>query len=97
MTGCTSEAEFLGKLYCVRLAFAELLQSPANRDYLGQLGRSVMAAFLNSTGQDSAQFCSCYDDMLLFLQEEQHWQLAEEELHSRQVWEGAGPGRGRGT
>lgn len=92
MVGCGGEADFLAKLYGVRLAFSELLRSQANRDYFQQLGRDIVSSFLESIGQDSSQFRSCYDNLLGFLGEDEHWKLAEEELRARRVGEGV---RGR--
>ena len=51
MLQCHSDEDFLAKLFCVRLAFDELLGSHANRNYFKQLGRDIMASFLKTAKQ----------------------------------------------
>lgn len=53
MLQCHSDADFLAKLYCVRLAFDELLNSTANKEYFKQIGMDIMADFLKSAQQVS--------------------------------------------
>lgn len=47
---CSSDVDFLAKLYCVRLAFDELVTVPTNRNYFQQMGKELMADFLVSAG-----------------------------------------------
>lgn len=47
---CSNDVDFLAKLYCVRLAFDELVTVPTNRNYFQQMGKELMADFLVSTG-----------------------------------------------
>ena len=51
MLQCHSDADFLAKLFCVRLAFDEILSSHTNRNYFKQLGRDLMALFLQSANK----------------------------------------------
>ena len=48
---CSGDLDFLAKLYCVRLAFDELVSVASNRDYFQQMGRELISDFLSSTGQ----------------------------------------------
>jgi len=43
--------DFLAKLFCVRLAFDELIKSQTNRNYFKQIGRDIMSSFLKNTGK----------------------------------------------
>ena len=48
---CKNDEDFLAKLFCVRLAFDELMESQANKNYFTQIGRDIMSSFLRSTNQ----------------------------------------------
>ena len=52
MLQCLSDKDFLAKLFCVRLAFDEILSSQlTHRNYFKQLGMDIMSSFLKSTNQ----------------------------------------------
>ena len=51
MLTCESDMDFLAKLFCVRLAFDELIKSQTNRNYFKQIGRDIMSSFLKNTGK----------------------------------------------
>ena len=51
MLACSSQSDFLAKVFCVRLAFDELVSSEANRNHFRQAGRDMMAMFLRSANQ----------------------------------------------
>lgn len=51
MLACSSETDFLAKVFSVRLAFDELVKSEANRNHFRQAGCDVMASFLKSANQ----------------------------------------------
>ena len=48
---CKNDEDFLAKLFCIRLAFDELMESQANKNYFTQIGRDIMSSFLRSTNQ----------------------------------------------
>ena len=85
MLHCSGDRDFLAKLYCVRLAFNELLVSQSNRDYVIDVGREIMVTLLKRANQDTELFCERYNDMIRFLQDEENWAKAEQELKHRQV------------
>jgi hypothetical protein len=82
---CTGDLDFLAKLYCVRLAFDELVAVPVNRQYFQQMGRDLMSTFLTSTGHDPTLFCERFDALLTVLEDEEGRRLAEKELRQRRV------------
>ena len=51
MLACSSEYDFLAKVFAVRMAFDELVKSEANRNNFKQAGRDVMVSFLRSANQ----------------------------------------------
>ena len=51
MLACSSELDFLAKVFSVRLAFDELVKSEANRNHFRQAGRDMMVSFLRSANQ----------------------------------------------
>ena len=85
MLHCSGDRDFLAKLYCVRLAFNELLVSQSNRDYVIEVGREIMVILLKQANQDTEQFCERYNDMVSFVQGEENWLKAEQELKRRKV------------
>ncbi|KAL5483942.1 hypothetical protein EMCRGX_G020363 [Ephydatia muelleri] len=85
MLACSSELDFLAKVFSVRLAFDELVKSEANRNHFRQAGRDMMVSFLRSANQDPGQFCERYDDVFNHLQDEDNWSQAGVELAGRRV------------
>lgn len=86
MLQCLSDKDFLAKLFCVRLAFDEILSSQlTHRNYFKQLGMDIMSSFLKSTNQDPTLFCERYDDITRFLEDETNWKIAKDELVYRKV------------
>ena len=85
MLACSSEYDFLAKVFAVRMAFDELVKSEANRNNFKQAGRDVMVSFLRSANQDPGLFCERYDDIFNHLQDKDNWSQAEVELAGRRV------------
>jgi hypothetical protein len=52
---CSGEIDFLAKLYCVRLAFDELMAEGTHQQYLQEMGKGIMSNFLSSSGHVSQQ------------------------------------------
>ena len=48
-------------------------------------GRQILAELLVKSDKDPKEFIQVYDDMLEYLQEEEHMQIMMEELKSRNV------------
>ena len=59
MLGCSCDGDFLAKLYCVRLAFDELIRSQTNRKYFIQVGKEMMVSFLRAANQVHVHRCGC--------------------------------------
>lgn len=53
MLGCQSDADFLAKVHCVRLAFDEIVSSTHNREYFKVTARDIVSSFLSVTEQVS--------------------------------------------
>ncbi len=85
MLQCSSENDFLAKVYCVRLAFDHVLQSSEHRSYFIGIAKSLVSEFLSSAGEDSTKFCELFDGLVDFMSEESSWNIAVEELTARNV------------
>ncbi len=85
MLQCSSDNDFLAKVYCVRLAFDHVLQSPEHRSYFIGIAQSLMSEFLKSAGEDSTNFCEQFDGLVSFMTEATSWNTAVEELTARKV------------
>lgn len=85
MLQCSSDNDFLAKVYCARLAFDHLLKSPDHRTYFMSVTQNLMSEFLQSAGEDPLAFCAQFEDLVEFLQREGSWNTAVEELTERGV------------
>ncbi len=82
---CSSHNDFLAKVYCVRLGFDHLLQSPNNRTYFISIAQHLMSDFLSSAGGDPALFCQQFTELTDFMLDEESWKIAVGELSKRKV------------
>lgn len=89
---CENEEDFLAKLYCIRLAFDELVQSPTNRNYFMEIARDLMSNLLQYANQNPTSFVQRLDDLVQFLEDRASWELTTKELTSRKVKVGGGRG-----
>lgn len=85
MLCCRDDKDFLVKVHCVRLAFDALLASSENRQYFISVGRDIMSAFLQDTGQNPAMFVERFDSLIKFLDIQENWDIATKELTARNV------------
>lgn len=80
-----SDAEYLAKLHCIRLAFHHLFRDPAVSRYVSDTGRQILSDLLCLGDKDPKDFIISYETMLNFLQEPKHWVQVEMELSLRGV------------
>ncbi len=82
---CSSQNDFLAKVYCVRLGFDHLLQSTNNRTYFISIAQHLMSDFLSSAGGNPTLFCEQFNELIDFMLDEESWRIAVEELSQRKV------------
>jgi len=83
--GCSSDLEYLGKLHCLRTAFAQLMLDDSIRDWWVENGRLILGQLLVKSDKDPKDFLLAFDDMLEFLSEDGTDSQIMEELSSRNV------------
>ncbi|KAF2359483.1 Mitoguardin, partial [Trinorchestia longiramus] len=81
---CGSDAEFVCKVHCIRLASQLLFSNQDNKDWFIEAGRQIIADLMVKAGKDPKVAVTAYDAMLLYL-DECDWSLVEEELRGRGV------------
>ncbi|XP_053671910.1 mitoguardin [Anopheles nili] len=85
MVGCGSDAEYLAKLHCIRLAFKLLFKDPKNCRWVADTGRQILTDLLCLGDKDPKDFHVAYESMLEYLQNVSNWNDIEIELESRNV------------
>lgn len=85
IVNCTSDAEFLAKLHCIRIAFGELLKDSSIKDWMGTVGKDMIGGILNKADRDPDDFYAAFDEMITFLERDGSWEILEEELRGRGV------------
>lgn len=82
---CDSDADFLAKLYSVRLAFKHLLQSREVSSRFKDIGLEAMSTFFTMAGRDAKPFCLAFDTVVTFVEDPGNWDVMKEELTERRV------------
>ncbi len=82
---CHDDQDFLAKVHCVRLAFDDLVACDTHRTYFVDVGRSLMSVFLQETNQDAALFVERYNALTRYLEIQDNWDVAKNELTARKV------------
>lgn len=82
---CASEADYLAKLHCIRLAFQYLFKDPHARQWIADMGRQILTDILLLGDKDPKDFLVGYEDMMGFVQDPDNWMAIEEELQLRNV------------
>lgn len=62
-----------------------LLQSPSTRNYFVEVGRNVMAGFLQDTNQDPTLFVTRFNALVVHMENSTNWEIAKKELVAREV------------
>ncbi|KAL3870905.1 hypothetical protein ACJMK2_038936 [Sinanodonta woodiana] len=85
MTECLSDTEFLAKLHCVRLALDTVFSKPDNKEYFVKMGRKIIGDLLIKTEKNPEDFYTSYDEMMVYVNDKEHWPQVEDELRNRGV------------
>ncbi|XP_018009598.1 mitoguardin isoform X2 [Hyalella azteca] len=81
---CASDAEYVCKVHCIRLASQLLFSKQENKDWFIESGRHIIADLMIKAGKDPKEAVMAYDAMLEYL-DSCDWGLLEEELRGRGV------------
>ncbi|KAI0209477.1 Mitoguardin [Lamellibrachia satsuma] len=84
LCNCQSDAEFLAKLHCLRLAFTQAFSDESTCSWFIKTGQTLLANLLVKSDRDPRLFLAAFEDMIAWLQED-HWTMIEDELHARGV------------
>lgn len=82
---CASDAEYLAKLHCLRLAFQQLLRDPVTYRWFVDAGRQILADLLLYADRDPKDFLIGYEEMLNYINDGSNWRELEEELSTNGV------------
>uniref|UniRef100_A0A023F390 Mitoguardin n=1 Tax=Triatoma infestans TaxID=30076 RepID=A0A023F390_TRIIF len=85
MVHCSSDLEYLGKLHCVRLAFQWVFKDRETWQWFSENGRQVLTDLLLYADKDPKDFLIAYEEMLIFLQDDNVWPDIEKELSMKGV------------
>ncbi|CAH1395808.1 unnamed protein product [Nezara viridula] len=85
MVHCSSDLEYLCKLHCVRLAFSWMFQDKKTWDWFADSGRQVLTDLILYADKDPKDFIVAFEEMLIFLQDDDVWSEVERELSLKGV------------
>ncbi|XP_063705311.1 mitoguardin [Culicoides brevitarsis] len=85
MVNCSSDAEYLAKLHCLRLAFQYLSKDDTKMKWIEDCGRQVLTDLLCLADKDPKDFLVAYESMVEYLHDENNWEEIERELELRNV------------
>ena len=83
--GCSSDADYLAKLHCLRLAFKHIMAQEDIRDWWVDSGRTILSALMVRADKDPKDFIQAYNDLIDYLSEQEHIDQMALELESRNV------------
>ncbi|KAG6457570.1 hypothetical protein O3G_MSEX010381 [Manduca sexta] len=82
---CSSDSEFLCKLYCLRLAFQQVFKDAAVWAWFVDAGRQVLTDLLLFADKEPKEFLVAYEEMVSWATDGTNWSTIESELTSKGV------------
>jgi len=82
---CNSDAEYLAKLHCLRLAFQYLFKDEVKARWVEDCGRQVLTDLMCLGDKDPKDFLVGYESLVEFLHDPNNWLAIEAELSLRNV------------
>ncbi|KNC78430.1 hypothetical protein SARC_09144, partial [Sphaeroforma arctica JP610] len=67
LMGCLSEDDFLAKVYCLRIAFSDLLSHPQASQYFRTNGEKIIRDVIQKGGGPAKEFSQQYHKMLKYV------------------------------
>ncbi|KAL4608277.1 mitoguardin-1 [Arapaima gigas] len=82
---CLGDTDFLAKLHCVRQACQVILHDRATRAFLADTGKKILSSIIVKAHKNPKRFEEVFEEMMIFLEQTDHWENTEVELASRGV------------
>ena len=82
---CDSKEEFVAKVHCLRLAFADILQHEENRAYFSEIGRDILDILLSHSGKDTSDCFAHYDSLIGYMLNPENHESIEKEIAIRGI------------
>lgn len=83
--GCSSDTEFLAKLYCLRIAIEDMFSDSVTRQLFADYGKSSLVNLLILSERDPDEFVTAFDELIEFVSLKENWVDIEDELKGRGV------------
>lgn len=85
MLECLGDLDFLAKLHCVRQACELILCERTTRMFLAETGKKILSSIIVKAHKSPNRFEEVFEEMILFLENNDHWENTEVELATRGV------------
>ncbi|KAM9501759.1 mitoguardin 1 [Clarias gariepinus] len=85
MLECLGDTDFLAKLHCIRQACQVILQDLSTRKFLADAGKKILSSIIVKAEKNPKRFEEVYEEMIVFLEDQEHWESTEAELSTRGV------------
>ncbi|KAI5103828.1 mitoguardin 1 isoform X1 [Silurus meridionalis] len=85
MLECLGDTDFLAKLHCIRQACQVILQDTSTRKFLADTGKKILSSIIVRARKNPKRFEEVYEEMIIFLEQTDHWENTEVELSARGV------------
>ncbi|XP_074508108.1 mitoguardin 1 [Sebastes fasciatus] len=85
MLECLGDIDFLAKLHCVRQACQLILCERTTRLFLADTGKKILSSIIVKAQKSPKRFEDEFEEMISFLEHEEHWENTEVELATRGV------------
>lgn len=82
---CHSEQEYIAKLYCLRIGFAQVTRDEAARKWMEESGRLMMESILCAANRDCDAFNRSYQQLVDFCRVPANHVTIEEEILAKKV------------
>ncbi|XP_028667019.2 mitoguardin 1 [Erpetoichthys calabaricus] len=85
MLECLGDSDFLAKLHCVRQACQVILSETTTQKFLAEAGKNILSSIILKARKNPKRFEELYEEMMLFLDQTDHWENTKAELAARGV------------
>ncbi|XP_054613514.1 mitoguardin 1 [Dunckerocampus dactyliophorus] len=80
MLECLGDVDFLAKLHCVRQACQLILCERTTRLFLADTSKKILSSIMVQAQKSPKRFEEVFEEMMLFLEQTEHWENTEVEL-----------------
>ncbi|CAF0847033.1 unnamed protein product [Didymodactylos carnosus] len=79
---CSSDTDYLAKLFCIRNACDEVLSGDEKRDYIKLVSRAICEKFLEKSSKDATRFLQAFEQMNVLMADPSNTSMIMEEMSS---------------